>query len=230
MAIEITNFNYPTDPNNNINEVYDWLVENASEYFPGGIETEISTKRIACTPIEGDAVTRIMLPFYPDTDSGTGYLRPKYSTEIWRWNPNGTGYSTHSFSKAAKTDSGIMLLSDSGLSLAVSRTKLGNVCACAIGTTYYSNPVVRLIATDLENDRVPITTETCSNYATFLSRFRLAAGMPITILLPIAFTGGTYTENVYVTPFTQANFNGDLQPVLFNGQEYIYDGFVALKA
>lgn len=231
MAIEVTNFNYPTVPNSNIDEVYDWLVANASEYFPGGIRALIDTMRIVCYLNDDDNGPRIVIPFRNNTDASSGYLIPAYATEIYRWNPNATSYTNNAYSKAAKTNSGIMLLSTMGMTLTISRTINGSVCAFTSGGVMYNSTSLRFMATDLENDIQPITTDGANlTYSQYMGTYRVAVSAAATVLLPVTFNCGTHSESMFVTPITQTDFISDLQKVLIDGQEYIYDGFVALKA
>lgn len=229
MAIETTVFNYPTDPNNNINEVYDWLTENAAEYFPGGITKDTSAKRIHCYPIEGDSQTGIAIPFYNNSSNVQGYMKTKYDTGQAIVNPNSTAYYSSAYKKAAKTDHGIAVLANSGATMYIGRADNGNVCAVLEGTSNYNNNNWRFVLGDLENSSYCVdgpSASTASNIAIVSSIIRNGQ---TTVLTPVAFPGGSYSTSLFMTPFTQANFMMDLQTVLIDGQEYVYDGLFALK-
>lgn len=232
MAIEVTTFNYPTDPNNNINEVYDWLVANASEYFPGGIVKLFSgaERRILCYVEEGDEAPRICIPFYNSSPNYTGYVKARYDTAIYGCNPNSTSYSGNAYRKAAKTSNGIAIMAHgSGAVWFVSRTTSGHVCVCAYGSPTYNTTQYYLVISDLEKKSFG-SPNVMNSFPALVNSYRLRSEADRTALVPIVFDGGGYTENLCMTPFTQANFTADLQTVLIDGTEYIYDGFVALKA
>lgn len=236
MAIETTVFNYPTSPNDNIGEVYDWLVENASDYFEGDIEKDTTSKRLLCyvEPPGQDNAPRIVIPFYNSAATGNGYVRAKYDTTNVPYNPNGGSYSSASFRRAVKTSCGFVLLSYVGTTLFVTRTTGGNVCILTNGgTASYNTRAFRYMFGDLEHS----SSLAFSSYSTgtddpstLAPLVRFTSDDQITTLLPVVFPGGTYTDNMFMTQFTQANFYEDLQTVLIDGNEYIYDGFVALKA
>lgn len=231
MAIEVTTFNYPTDPNNNINEVYDWLVANASEYFPGGIVKFFSgaERRILCYVEEGDEAPRICIPFYNSSPTYTGYVKARYDTAIYGCNPNSTTYSGNAYRRAAKTSNGIAIMAHgSGAVLFVSRTTSGHVCVCASGSPAYNATQFYLVLSDLEKKSFD-SPNVMSNLSALVNSYRLRTEADHTTMVPIVFNGGDYTENIFMTPFTQANFSADLQTVIIDGQEYVYDGLFALK-
>lgn len=229
MAIEITNFNYPTDPNNNINEVHDWLVANASELFPGGIVKDASNMLIRCYPIEGDDQTQMAIPFYNSKSSFTGYVKARYDTTIYALNPNAMQYGSNAYRRAAKTSNGIAIMAHhSGAVLFVSRTTSGHVCVCASGSPTHNATQFYLVLSDLENKSFG-SPNVMSNLPALVNSYRLRTEADHTTLVPIVFDGGDYTENLCMTPFTQAIFNANLQEVNIDGQEYVYDGLFALK-
>lgn len=232
MAIEVTTFNYPTAPNNNLDEVYDWLVANAAEFFPGGIVKNASRVYIEVFPIEGDNTTRMIIPFATTGNSSAGGIKTKYGMSTYQINPNATSYQSNAYRKAVKTSCGFVLMANSnGATWFVTKTENGNVCTYCLGSKEYGYKTISYIFCDLENDVVPsISGTSYSSVAELVSALRPWSGRQFTTLLPIVFTGGTYTTNMLMTPFTQANFSGDLQTVLIDGQEYIYDGFIALKS
>lgn len=232
MAIEMTTFNYPTVPASNIDEVYDWLVANASEYFPGGIVklTSGSERRILCYVEEGDEAPRICIPFNNNTAGSTGYVKARYDTAIYGCNPNSTQYANNAYRKAAKTSNGIAIMAhNSGAVWFVSRTKSGHVCVCAYGSPTFNASQYYLVISDLEK-RSYGSPNVMNNFLALVSSYRLRSEAERTALVPVVFDGGDYTENLYMTPFTQAAFSANLHIVNFDGQEYAYDGLIALKA
>lgn len=231
MAIEVTAFNYPTDPINNINEVYDWLVANASEYFPGGIvkNADVNHRYIRCYPIEGDDRTQMVIPFYNSNGNAAGCLFPKYATTTYQVNPNGGTYTTNAYRKAAKTPYGVALLANSGATWFVTKTETGSVCTYAIGSQSLNTNRPGVAACDLENDRIPVIRGAFNSMSELVTDLRHISGGGATALVPFVFPCGTHSTSLLYTPFTQATFYGDLQTVVIDGQEYIYDGLIALK-
>lgn len=230
MAIEVTTFNYPTDPDNNINEVYDWLVANASEYFSGGIrKLSGSDRRILCYIENGDEAPRICIPFYNSSEQYTGYVNARYDTAIYVCNPNSMSYSVNAYRRAAKTSNGIAIMAHgSGAVWFVSRTTSGHVCVCACGSPAYNSSQFYLVISDLEKKSFG-STNVGSSLGALVNSYRLRSEAERTALVPVVFDGGDYTENICMTPFSQAGFSASLQVVNIDGQEYVYDGLFALK-
>lgn len=231
MAIEVTTFNYPTVHTSNIDEVYDWLVVNASEYFPGGITklTSGTELRILCYTEEGDEAPRICIPFRNNSAMYTGYVKARYDTANYACNPNSTAYSGNAYRKAVKTSNGIAIMAHySGAVWFISKTASGHVCVCASGSPTYNSTQYYIVLSDLEKKSFG-SPNVMSNYSALVSSYRLLSAADHTTLVPIVFDGGDYSENLCMTPFTQANFAADLQTVLIDGQEYVYDGLFALK-
>ena len=233
MAIEVTDFNYPSSHAQNINEVYDWLTENAVEYFPGGIVKDGSSNWIACYPTAEDSRTRMAIPFYNNNNAVQGHIITRYTPDdrVAIVNPNATGYNAHAYRKAVKTENGFALLADgTGATWFVSRTEGGTVCTVAIGTnTYNSTNSFRFVLADLERGNQYAGSALTGSVNALVSEHRMLSGGSHTVLVPIVFPGGTYSTNLLMTPFSQANFSADLQTVLIDGQEYVYDGLFALK-
>lgn len=232
MAIEITKFNYPGTYAQNIHEVYDWLVANASEYFPGGIVKDTGTYTITCYPIEGDDVTAIRIPFAPTGGSAYGLIRPKYAAAGTNVNPNTGYYQDNAYEAAAKTSYGVVLKAWHYSAWFVTRTDTGSVCTLAYGTPGASSTVNwNVFFSDLENDRAASTllSSNINSYLNLINNIRQKTSWSTTTLLPVTFSCGTYAPDMFMTHFTQADFSGDLRKVLIDGEEYVYDGFIALK-
>lgn len=230
MAIEVTAFNYPTSYAQNIDEVYDWLNENAAEYFPGGITKDTSSKRIYCYPIEGDSQTGIAIPFYNYSNNVQGYMKTKYDSDQAVVNPNSTSYYDNAYKKAAKTDHGIAILANSGATAYIGRSDNGNICAIMEGSpAYNAGNQWRYVFGDLENSSFCATSPAAATLMAMYTTIRLISNGQTTVLVPMVFPGGSYSTSLFMTPFTQANFMMDLQTVLIDGQEYVYDGLFALK-
>lgn len=229
MAIEMTTFNYPTDPNNNINEVHDWLVANASEYFPGGFEIDSSRKLILCRALADDLATVIAIPFYNSNAGAIGYIKPKYGI-VTTVNPNADTYNINAYRKAFKTSSGVALMAHGiGASVFITKTSLGHTCVMMEGTGNYNgnNTLMRFVLADMEGGNPLVSTQ--GTLATIVGIYRIFPEAEVTVLSPIVFDGGDHTTNLLMTPFSQAAFSANLQIVNIDGQEYVYDGLFALK-
>lgn len=229
MAIEITTFNYPTTPADNIDEVYDWLTENVAGFFPGGIAKD-GYNRILCYPIEGDTNTVLAIPFQNTNQASVGFYRAKYATTNQVFCPNGSASTTNAYRKAAVTSCGFVLMADAtGATVFVTRTTSGSVCVYTVGSTVYNNVQMYGYFTDLENSNGYASIGTAANVGTLISNNRFISEGQTTSLLPIVFPGGSHTTNMFMTQFTQAGFSANFERVLLDGQEYVYDGFIALK-
>ena len=232
MAIEITTFVNYGNYQQSWGEVGSWLRANATEYFPGGIvDPSDGSWCWYCYPIENDTYTLLKIPFNMTGATQTpGMVRAKnmLSGQIYSpvYNSPNTGYT-----KAAKTDNGFCLCHQNGSTLFVSKTTEGHICAYAIGTTTQGNShTYRSLMADLEIDSALVVPyPSYSSVSDALNRRPMMTDCPTTSLLPMAFHEGTYSENLFMTHYTQAIFNGDLQKVLIDGEEYVYDGFIALK-
>lgn len=231
MAIEVTQFNYPGAYRQNINEVYDWLVANASDYFPGGIVKDTNLYAINCYPLENDTVTRIAIPFYNNAASSNGVVRPKYATNDCYVNPNGGYYNDNAYMTAAKTDYGFAIRSYHGSSWFVSRTENGDVCTVAYGINASNGSNWRMVFSDLANDRAVAEGpfEVNASGSALVPSMIWKQKWLATSFTPLPFFCGTHSPNIFVTFFTQSGTVSNLQRVIFDGVEYVYDGFVALK-
>lgn len=231
MAIEVTTFNYPTVPQSNIDEVYDWLVANASEYFPGGIVKDATQWRILCYQVEGDVHGIAVIPFSGRTEADAGYVYTKYGTGIVMVQPNGQSTSAHGYKKAAKTNYGFVLCADLiGATWFFSKTNTETVCICAVSSvTYNTTGQWKMVLADLGGDGEVVNRGSHTSMYELHHAFRFGEEMGITAMVPVCFNCGSYAVNLLYTPFTQTTFDGGLQTVLIDGQEYVYDGLFALK-
>lgn len=229
MAIEVTTFNYPTVPNSNIDEVYDWLVANASEYFPGGIVKDTSANRINCRPLADDLATVFCIPLYNSNTNAQGYVKPKYGT-VTPANPNANIYGGNAYRKAFKTSNGVALMAHgTGASVFITKTSLGHTCVMMEGTGSIkdNSGAMRFVLADMEGGNPLVSTQ--GSLATIVNVYRIFLEAEATVLSPIVFAGGDHTTNLLMTPFSQAGFSASLQVVNIDGQEYVYDGLFALK-
>lgn len=234
MAIEVTNFTGYTGYQTSFAEVGDWLAQNAAEYFPGGIvnpQDRSWTWRLC--PIEGDTTTAAVLAFHAGyaSNSAPGSLVPKYASSAVTCSPAYSSERT-GFKMAAKTSNGVVLCHENGNTWFFSKTNEGHTCVVAHGDTRNNVASWRAYATDLENDVDVVTLSSYDGTGTnnFLSQRTILSGCPLTTLLPVVFSRGTWAPNMFMTHYTEAvNADGRLQTVTIDGQEYIYDGFIALK-
>lgn len=230
MAIEVTTFNYPTVPKSNIDEVYDWLVANVSEYFPGGIVKDTQQWRILCYQVENDVHGIAVIPFFANNQSDAGYVYTKYGTDVITIHPNGSSTNTNGYNKAAKTNCGFVLCANSnGATWFFSRTNTGTVCIVASSANAYNVTALRMVLTDLGGDREAIIRGGHSTMYELHEAFRLKKEMDITAMVPVCYNCGSYTDDLLYMPFTQTEFDGGLKTVLIDGQEYVCDGLFALK-
>lgn len=230
MAIEVTTFNYPTVPANNIDEVYDWLMANVSEYFPGGIVKDTHQHQILCFCFERDGTGMVAIPFLGNNSGSAGYIRTRYSTGAETVQPNGPNTSTNGYNKAVKTSCGFALCANSnGATWFFSKTDTGTVCICAVSSYAYNTQQYCVVFADLGGDINAIKRGGHTNMHELHDAFVFSHGMGVTAMAPVCFKCGSYTDNLLYTPFTQTTFDGGLQTVLIDGQEYVYDGMIALK-
>lgn len=231
MAIEVTTFNYPTVPSSNIDEVYDWLVANASEYFPGGIVKDTPHQQILCFSFERDEPGMAAIPFSGNNSGEAGYIRTKYSTGAETVQPNGPNTNRNGYNKAVKTSCGFALCANwNGGTWFFSKTNTGTVCTFAVSSYSWNSNQYCMVFADLGGDINAIKRGGHASIYELHSAFRLANGMGITAMVPVCFNCGSYAGNLLYTPFTQTTFDGGLQTVLVDGQEYVYDGLIALKS
>lgn len=232
MAIEVTNFNYPTMPNSNRTEVYDWLVANASEYFPGGIEISSSSGRISCHA-GSDGTSTLDLPFTESSSSASlGYFEAKYDLEPISYAPHGDEYNRHSFSRAAKTDKGVAILEERfGRGIFITSTTSGNTCiATLLGNASSNSGYATLYLSDLSNKTIFVGGGNASTTPSILAQqYAYLHGAAKTVLVPLVFEGGEYTENLFMVPVSQSQMTYGLEHVTIDGVDYVYDGLFALK-
>lgn len=232
MAIEVTNFNYPTTPNSNRTEVYDWLVANASEYFPGGIEISSSSGRISCHA-GSDGTLTIDLPFTESSSSASlGYLEAKYDLEPVSYAPHGEEYNRHSFSRAAKTDKGVVILEERfGRGIFITTTTSGSTCvATLLGNSSSDSGNAHLYLSDLSNKTIYTAWTNAQLTPSILAnQFAYLHSAAKTVLVPLVFEGGEHTENLFMVPVSQSQMTYGLEQVTIDGADYVYDGLFALK-
>lgn len=229
MAIEITQFKQYTNYENNYAEVGTWLKQFADAYFPGGVDDPPDGSWCwYLYPVEDDTETRVKLPFYGGYGGNrNGEIKAKYSTST-ACNPVWSD-PTSCFVKGVKTDNGFALLNLNGCTWFFSKTNEGHTCIVAHGASTGTTDWL-LLANDLEADSSNEVIARATSKDSLLQNRATVKNCPVTALLPVVFTSGNWAPNLFLTHYTQATFYGDLQKVLIDGQEYIYDGFVALKA
>ena len=213
MAIEVTVF-MSTSSEANAAELYDWLLENASEYFDEVVK-DSSGVFVSCmigsTPFlkissNGGYNTGITLP-------GGDNLLYTDSSRLWR--------------KAYKTSKGIALFSDENSSIFISKFDNGTTCAVAKGIFGYH--YCRIIGADVgistKVSRYPSSGTGIDNVSQLLERaFGESAKAAI---VPYLFDNGTYSPDILLVPFS---------PILgistvfdLDGTKYVYDGCLALR-
>lgn len=229
MAVEVTNFSNYANYMGNWAEVGAWLKQFADEYFPGGVvDPSDGSWCWYLYPIENETVPLVKVPFLGGTGGNkNGSVQAKYSSLAYLnpvWNEPSSG-----FIKGAKTSNGFALLHRSGCTWFFSKTNEGHTCIVAHGAGGNNN-TWWLLALDLEMDSSNEVIRSVNSKDVLLQGRATVKNCPVTTLLPVVFTSGTWAPNLFLTHYTEAaNADGTLQTVLVNGQEYVYDGFIALK-
>lgn len=228
MAIDKTYFNNDTYTLN-YNAVLAWLQANAVDYFDT-IEGDDERHRITMTKGAASLYFDVGSAAYLGVTTGAGTSSADSS-------PVGIGYSDNkvSFDYGVKTSTGLALIGESAyddglVSLFVSLTDRGTPCMYARWSKYqrisdsYNTGDINVFC-DLERDqsigKVPITDGCFYHWTDNRS-------IGITALTPFCFQSGSYALNMFITPFSQyaADKPGTIN---FNGMDYFYDGYVALK-
>ncbi len=131
--------------------------------------------------------------------------------------------------KIAKTDYGIGLLFEYGV-LMISDTDQGSPGVYLFSAWYNGTSCSRLHMWDGKYSRtVNVYSHSITSYDTQKSYLSIKAGK--TVLIPFVFDYGTYTPNMFFTPFTQRQITQSIgwEKVSINNEEYLYDGISALK-
>ena len=132
--------------------------------------------------------------------------------------------------KIAKTNYGLGLLFENGV-LMISDTDQGSPGAYLFSRWYYNSAYYwRLHMWDGKYSKaVNIYSHSVRSYDTQKSYLSTKAGK--TVLIPVVFDCGTYTPNMFFTPFTQRRVpqSTGWEKVSINDEEYLYDGIIALK-
>jgi hypothetical protein len=141
----------------------------------------------------------------------------------------GTGISLGLCTKIAKTNYGIGLLFATGV-LMISDTDQGSPGVYLFSTWYNGSNYWRLHMWDGKYSKVVnIYSHQKTSYDDQKSYLTTKAGK--TVLIPVVFDCGTYTPNMFFTPFTQRRVPRATgwEKVSINDEEYLYDGIIALK-
>lgn len=132
--------------------------------------------------------------------------------------------------KIAKTNYGIGLLFENGV-LMISDTDQGSPGVYLFSQWYHNSGYYwRLHMWDGKYSKaVNVYSHNIASYDKQKSYLSTKAGK--TVLIPVVFDCGTYTPNMFFTPFTQRQVpkSTGWEKVSINDEEYLYDGIIALK-
>ena len=221
MAIEKTTF-MATTLTDRQTEVYNWLSENATDYF-GEITNNTENPKIICK-IKNHENAKIVFTFNSST----------YNVAITKENRNieyGYRYQTvqdvsYTHDYAIKTNYGFYLHCSKdndirgGGSILVSKLNNGEIIIDFF--TYVSNRV------QYQNIHCLGFSKTTEIYNDINNVKGLVYKADMTTFSPIVFGEGIYSENMLLTPFSQ--YKGTVCTLTDdNGQKYFYDGYCALK-
>ena len=131
--------------------------------------------------------------------------------------------------KIAKTDYGIGLLFENGV-LMISETDQESPGVYLFSRWYNNEYYWRLHMWDGKYSKTVNTySHNITSYDQQKSYLSIKAGK--TVLIPVVFDCGTYTPNMFFTPFTQRQVpqSTGWEKVSINNEEYLYDGIIALN-
>ena len=215
MAIEKTTFTATTLTDRQT-EVYNWLSENATDYFET-ITNDTEHSKIICT-FAGCETAKT--EFYFD-----------YNTMASLFLENGTKYASSCYTdshiyykvcEAIKTSYGIYLGSEENImtssspyqgALIISKNNDNTTCVSLSYDGFLRDDMRRDIICPEKSKVLTVTSQV------------LTADM--TTFAPIPIAEGVYPENMFFTPFSSARYVGVITDD--NGQKYFYDGYCAIK-
>ena len=206
MAIETTIF-YNSRAGQ-MQEVFEWLKDNASEYFDS---ITFADGVITCA-LENGAKFEYKSGTNPSINLKSGLNKLLYDTSAY-------------IKKGIKTSKGIMLLFSSNYqSLIFSKTNKGTTCTSLLCKTSSNANLYQYFA-DLSLD-VVFTERPNSINSSNIEKAAISSEK--TSLVPISFANPeTYAPDMLFTPFSQ--YSGMQGIIEVDGVKYAYDGTVALR-
>ena len=216
MAIEKTTF-VEKSQSGRQTEVYNWLLENATDYF-GTITNNASHYNIICT-FSGCENANITLNF---TNSNNFTVTLENGTKYQ--SSQSAGQMIDVVKYAIKTSNGICLSNDYDIftssdsggyegSITFSKNNDGTTCIMFIARNEAIIKKLRYIICPEKSKVLTVTSKVTT--------------ADMTSFAPIPFAEGVYPENMFFTPFSSARYSGVITDD--NGQKYFYDGYCALK-
>lgn len=190
-------------------EIFNWLKDNAQDYFSGGISTDESGNIICVMSNSAE------LSFIFDETNAIYKIKTKTRNTY-----SIVGSSTLKYTKAGiVTSNGIMLIgalsSTADNILIISKTNR-NTTAISMNASSASGANRYFSFIDLNNDAEWLRTE---NQVSVFSA-------PLTSFSPVCFASGNYCEHAFFTFFTQFS---DPCVIQMNGKKYAYGGYLALE-
>lgn len=212
MAIEKRVF--VTDSSQYAQEVYEWMSANATDYFDSFELITSSGTPIGFRCRIGDtvALTVYMTGSWSATTSA-GVTMSCYGTSNY-------------IQRAYKTSNGILLVGYSGNNyrLFITRSSAGNLAFVWVIRT--NSNTYGIVVADYEKS---VTWNKVINYTSSFQNVTANAAQlsDLTTLTPVVFSGGTYTEHLFLTSFCE--YAGTECILTLNGTKYVYDGCFALE-
>ncbi len=206
MAIETTIF-YNSRAGQ-MQEVFEWLKDNASEYFDS---ITFADGAITCA-LENGAKFEYKSGYSPSIYLKNGLYKTYYENSAY-------------IKKGIKTSKGIMLLLSSAYqSLIFSKTNKGTTCTSFLCRTSANTNLNQYFA-DLSLD-VVFTERPYVINSSYIEKAVISSEK--TSLVPISFANSeTYAPDMLFTPFSQ--YSGMQGIIEVDGVKYAYDGTVALR-
>lgn len=199
MAIERYIFTNTTDANANATELVTWMQENAAEYF----DSIVRNSNIITCYVDSQKIAKLQL----GTSSADSITIQSGTTN------SGTGAQL--CTQAYKTSHGILIRKTNEF-IFITKANDGNTAVICMWSSY---------GTDMANlgnsdhvQRVGMYYGQTSGYV---------YGADLTTLTPIVFPGGTYTEHLFYTWFS--NYANSFSILTIDGVKYVYTGAFALE-
>lgn len=208
----------------NFNAIYTWLVSNISGYFDT-IEKDDNVEH-GTIYLKIGGVTKLRLANPTATD---GFAADIYSTTIAHTTVN----SLKLIDKAYKTDYGFCLINSSNnRAIFVSKDSNNDTFILGFGV---NDSIHKIVFTSSTSERVFYAHWNFGIKYLMIYRWnQLYNGQNLTtgitqktMLEPLMTYEGSYTPNLFLTPYSQ--YTGTVGIITIDGTDYVYNGYCALK-
>lgn len=205
-----------------LSEVRDWLAANATEYFDSFVLSEDGLT----LDLQKASNTYITI-----TTTAAGSVKMKFTVYGGATHTTSHGSSESGFiERLTKTDYGICISVNYGgtscpRSIFITKTNNGNIGAVIfhdyLSTKNTSSNYAYAISFSTSTEFVRMTATGGANFGVNPAN--------LTTLCPIVCMGNSdeYMPNIFITPFSQ--YVGTECSFVFEGTEYLYNGYIALK-